>query len=491
MTFSTNEKAPLFYDFFFLQDNGLDFLQGREQFTTDRLEGVDAQLYSETALTVNGQDKGSVTSLLFREELYLPVNNVAGLMGKQYLRFGNDIHLYDTPTQKELAEVKNYLSSTSNHLKAVRDLVTGDAPQTEEDFLSLMRKAQGELMAVWEAPISSFEPMRPYVEKIQYYTLLVLNDKVDFYLPEEERSGTAQALSDHLGGYVWKRTAGLIPQTFLENWKEFTWEMLSDKYKVTTYFMELEGWFSTAKNFMEEVRNALPDDAFAVDSASYTDADKIVYQKAVDTLSRLGVISGREDGSFDPQGLVTRAECAKLLVAMRCGGNPERIPAHQGTPAFSDIEGHWAEDYISYGKESLDLFSGRGNGLFDPNANVTGLEFAKMALGTLGYDPTAYQLTGADWASMTNRVAFQVCKPSLYEGLGEDVALSAPITREAVAQILYNMLTNPVIEIVPDTTSLPDEVTYHYGVKKDREGREVSFFSAYFDATKWEALSSR
>ena len=82
MTFSTNEKAPLFYDFFFLQDNGLDFLQGREQFTTDRLEGVDAQLYSETALTVNGQDKGSVTSLLFREELYLPVNNVAGLMGK-------------------------------------------------------------------------------------------------------------------------------------------------------------------------------------------------------------------------------------------------------------------------------------------------------------------------------------------------------------------------------------------------------------------------
>lgn len=491
VTFSTNGKTPLFYNFAFLQDNGLDFLQGREQFTTDRQEGVDAQLYSETVLTVNGQDKGFVSSLLFREELYLPLNDVAGLMGKQYLRFGSDIHLYDTPTQKELTEAKNYLSPIPEHLKTVRDLVTGDAPRTEEEFLDRMRTVQRELMAVWEAPVPSFGPMAPYVEDIRYQTLLVLNDKVDFYLPEGERSGTAQALSDHLGGYVWKRTAGLIPNTFLENWEEFTAEMLTNQYNVTTYFMELERAYQTAWSFMEEVRAALPDDAFAVDSAAYTDADQIVYEKAVTVLSQLGVISGKEDGSFDPQGLVTRAECAKLLVALRCGGNPERIPAHEGPPAFSDITGHWAEDYISYGKKSLRLLTGRGDGTFDPDAPVTGLELAKMALGALGYDPVAYQLTGRNWDSQTNRLALMVCDPSLYEELGEDVAVSEPITREVAAQILYNTLFNGVIEVTPSTAVSTGEVTNTFTPMRDKEGQDIPFYSIYIDATKWDVLSAK
>lgn len=237
---------------------------------------------------------------------------------------------------------------------------------------------------------------------------------------------------------------------------------------------------------------SLPVLAAAADApAAYTDADQIVYQKAVTVLSQLGVISGKEDGSFDPRGLITRAECAKLLVAMRCGGNPERIPAHEGAPAFSDIKGHWAEEYISYGKESLGLLTGRGNGLFDPDANVTGLELAKMALATLGYDPVAYLLTGPDWDSSTNRLATQVCDPPLYEGLGEDVEVSKPVTREVAAQILYNTLYDGVKEAIARTDPATGETVNTYVYKKDENGQVVPFYSVYIDAAKWDVLSAR
>lgn len=62
------------------------------------------------------------------------------------------------------------------------------------------------------------------------------------------------------------------------------------------------------------------------------------YNIAVSTIARAGVVQGY-DGRYDPDGLLTRAELITILV--RFADTPD------GTSSFSDISGHWAENYIN------------------------------------------------------------------------------------------------------------------------------------------------
>ena len=85
-----------------------------------------------------------------------------------------------------------------------------------------------------------------------------------------------------------------------------------------------------------------------VASATFTDADDIKTTDAVETLTALGVIAGKPDGSFDPEATVTRAEMAKMIYTIKAGGN-DNADAFKGTATtFTDINGHWAEGYIKY-----------------------------------------------------------------------------------------------------------------------------------------------
>ena len=147
-------------------------------------------------------------------------------------------------------------------------------------------------------------------------------------------------------------------------------------------------------------------------AADFTDADKIAHDDAVNTLVALKIVDGKPDGSFDPEGNVTRAEMAKMIATAMNGGN-EANTGVKTNPTFTDIKGHWAESYIEYCSD-MKIISGRGDGTFDPGANVTGLEATKMVLTALGYAADAYQLTGATWATRTDELARQA-SPKLYE----------------------------------------------------------------------------
>ncbi|RHV81905.1 S-layer homology domain-containing protein, partial [Butyricicoccus sp. OF10-2] len=51
--------------------------------------------------------------------------------------------------------------------------------------------------------------------------------------------------------------------------------------------------------------------------AAFTDsADIKVKSEVVDTLVSLGVVNGYDDGSFKPNGTVTRAEMAKMIYVL-------------------------------------------------------------------------------------------------------------------------------------------------------------------------------
>ena len=135
--------------------------------------------------------------------------------------------------------------------------------------------------------------------------------------------------------------------------------------------------------------------ASAVNASDFTDADEIVNKDAVSTMTALGIINGKEDGSyFDPTGTVTRAEMAKMLcVAINGGVDP--VLGVKDTPTFTDIKGHWAESYIEYCAAN-GIIAGRGNNKFDPTGTVSATEAAKMLLGVLGYNAEKSGLVGND-----------------------------------------------------------------------------------------------
>ena len=173
--------------------------------------------------------------------------------------------------------------------------------------------------------------------------------------------------------------------------------------------------------------------------AAFTDsADIKVDTEVVDTLVSLGVVNGYDDGSFKPNGTVTRAEMAKMIYVLRTG-NSDASAYNDDKTSFTDIGSHWARGYIKY-CQSLGIIAGKSNTKFCPNDKVTAQEAAKMLLVTLGYDATKAGLTGAGWAAKTNALADE-------NGLLEDVntSFTSACPRQYAAQLIYNTIFAPTV----------------------------------------------
>ena len=168
--------------------------------------------------------------------------------------------------------------------------------------------------------------------------------------------------------------------------------------------------------------------------AAFTDqADIKVKSDVVDTLVSLGVIEGFEDGSFQPNGTVTRAQMAKMIYVLRTG-NSDASAYNDDYTTFTDISTHWGRGYIKY-CQSLNIIAGKSSTIFAPNASVTAQEAAKMLLVTLGYDAQKAGLVGSGWASKTNALADE-------NGLLDDVntSFTAACPRQYAAQLIYNAI---------------------------------------------------
>ena len=173
--------------------------------------------------------------------------------------------------------------------------------------------------------------------------------------------------------------------------------------------------------------------------AAFTDqADIKVDSEVVDTLVSLGIVEGFEDGSFQPNATVTRAQMAKMIYVLRTGKS-DASAYNDDKTSFTDIGSHWARGYIKY-CQSLGIIAGKSNTIFAPNATVTAQEAAKMLLVTLGYNAEKAGLVGAGWASKTNALADE-------NGLLEDVntSFTGPCPRQYAAQLIYNAIDTPTV----------------------------------------------
>ena len=108
-------------------------------------------------------------------------------------------------------------------------------------------------------------------------------------------------------------------------------------------------------------------DANLTDRSPYPDVSAGAwYNKAIATLSRMGILSGYEDGSFRPNATVTRAEFAAMAARFDTEAKPVDTP-------FTDLTGCWAADEIAkaYGKGWV---NGYGDNTFRPNGPITRAE---------------------------------------------------------------------------------------------------------------------
>ena len=126
-------------------------------------------------------------------------------------------------------------------------------------------------------------------------------------------------------------------------------------------------------------------DKFWSQTNDYTDVPADAwYNSAVSTLSNAGILDGYEDGTFRPDGNITRAEfatiTARFLEASYDGGN-----------CFPDIDGHWAAEYINEAANA-GIVDGYEDGTFRPQQNITRAEAVTMVNRTVDRHPDADHL---------------------------------------------------------------------------------------------------
>ena len=116
-----------------------------------------------------------------------------------------------------------------------------------------------------------------------------------------------------------------------------------------------------------------------------TEGDDWFYD-AVAYVYENGIMAGTGETVFEPTMELDRAMAAQLFY------NLEGKPAVTGDSTFTDVtSGHWAVDAITWAAEN-EVVAGIGEGLYDPDSNVTREQFAQMLYNYAkykGYDLTA------------------------------------------------------------------------------------------------------
>ena len=93
------------------------------------------------------------------------------------------------------------------------------------------------------------------------------------------------------------------------------------------------------------------------------------YYKQITFLSYKGYMQGYPDGTFQPDGLLTRAEFAEVIV------RSQRLARNENALRAPDIDGHWAKGAIN-AMMGKDYMTGYPDGEFKPENTITRAEVA-------------------------------------------------------------------------------------------------------------------
>lgn len=175
-------------------------------------------------------------------------------------------------------------------------------------------------------------------------------------------------------------------------------------------------------------------------NVAYPDVDSSTVQgQAIVKMTEAGVVGGYEDGTFRPDGQLTRAEFVKIV-----NGVFHYQETGEAITAFDDIDGHWAQGQIEIAQQNgyiggVGYIEGIGKHCFAPDATLTREQVAVILSRILKLENVfqmnlVVQDAVSDWAKADVEKAI-VCGVFALED-NNTFRATEPITRAEVCQAL-------------------------------------------------------
>ena len=188
-------------------------------------------------------------------------------------------------------------------------------------------------------------------------------------------------------------------------------------------------------------------------AASYADVTSENNVEAIDVLQTVGIMVGDENGNFNPDQNVTRNEMAVIMSNLM----EYNVATYKDTSPFTDVPS-WAEPYVA-ACWTNGITSGYSDTIYGGSDTVTTAQAALMLMKALGYFQYASDF-GSDWQLATTRQANAI---DLFVGV--DSGVTAPMTRNDVAQLVLNTLEAGTVEASTDGSWTIGDVTINNNVR--------------------------
>ena len=186
-------------------------------------------------------------------------------------------------------------------------------------------------------------------------------------------------------------------------------------------------------------------------AAGYQDVDASnVNQEAIEVLQTVGIMTGDQNGNFNPDGSITRNEMAVVMAHLL---NLD-YDYYRGTNPFTDVP-EWAAPYVA-ACAAEGVVAGIGNGQFGGNNKVTAAQASLMIMKALGYFQNAEDF-GTDWQVATIRQASYI---DLFDNINANA--ESALTRGQVAQLVLNGLLSDMVDFTGDKGIQIGDVTVGY-----------------------------
>jgi len=193
----------------------------------------------------------------------------------------------------------------------------------------------------------------------------------------------------------------------------------------------------------------------------------------ISVLTTLGIVSGYPDGTFKPEGDITRAEVASATARAIGGAN---VAAMRVETAYPDIPAeHWASGAVKLATD-VGIVDGFPDGNYYGDDNVTYEQVTKMIVCALGYRSEAVANGGYPTGYL-----YVAQKIGLLDGVEGTVGANA--SRGTVAKMLYNALDIPLM--LRQAFGDEEKHVVHDGINTPYR---VTLLSRYFDVVKLGGL---
>ena len=213
----------------------------------------------------------------------------------------------------------------------------------------------------------------------------------------------------------------------------------------------------------------------------FTDDSKINYDEAVAVMSTLGVVGGYPDGSFNPNGTLTRGAAAKIICNLILGTTTANALVARTAPYKDVPANHTFAGYIAYCQKE-GIISGYADGTFKPANTLTGYAFMKMLLGALGLDAEVEGYNAPNWSiSVAKRALSDTV--DLANGLKGDFSGVKAVTREEACLYAFNMIQAKKFTYDNSSTIVVGNITVKNNSKATQKDNHVYYKDVFTKLT--------